>query len=258
MAKPPPKFGPIAITKGRMETGDQFFARRAAERGAARLAIDEALAASLDALDADLTFFGLEADRALVLKERDDNPDGTKPLSLEAQAACTQLVSIGEAARAEVTKRAQAKTEARAAAEIEAARAEAETAERERARADAERAAARAEAERAAQAEANRAARAKAWSSQGGQGRTAVTWRGVLKLEAFFEQKGLDINILKTYDEHNTSKKKEAAKALGVTLRTIDRYVAARFPEKKQKRRPRPPPSETPQKKFRHIVRIRR
>jgi hypothetical protein len=65
----------------------------------------------------------------------------------------------------------------------------------------------------------------------------------------------LDINILATYHEHNTSKKKEAAKALGVTLRTIDNYVTAMFPEKKQKRQSRAPSNETPQKKFRNIVR---
>jgi hypothetical protein len=95
----------------------------------------------------------------------------------------------------------------------------------------------------------------KNWSSQGGKGRTAETDDGVANLKAFFKQKGWDINILATYHEHNTTKKKEAAKALGVTLRTIDNYVTAMFPGKKQKRRPRAPSSETPRKKVRNIVR---
>ena len=138
MAKPPPSLGPIVVTKGRMETGDQFFARREAERGTARLTIDEALAASRDALDVDLTFIGLEADRAFVLKERDDNPDGTKPLSLEAWATCARLMNIGNAARAEAARRAQAETEARAAARLKrvkketAARVEKRTIERQK------------------------------------------------------------------------------------------------------------------------------
>jgi hypothetical protein len=92
---------------------------------------------------------------------------------------------------------------------------------------------------------------------KGAEGRTAITERGVAELEAFFIKRDWDINILKTDDDHNTTKIKEAAKALGVDPRTIYRYVRVKFPAMTRKRR-RAPSSAAPQKKFRHIVRKRR
>ena len=272
MAKQPPPTKPLIVIKGRMETGDQFFARCLAERGTARQIIDEALAASREALDAGLMFIGLEADRAFVIKERDDNPDGTKPLSPEAWTACARLMSIGQATRAELAKRAAAEAAERAAAEKEAARVETETAARdlaaardeaervaaiaesERARAEAERAVAIAESERAARAEAERVARAKARSAKGGRGRTAETEKGVAKLEAFWGAEGW-LDKYKPYDKDNKIRIDKTMKALKVSRETVYRYLRVIFPEKKRGRRPRAPSSETPRKKVSHIVR---
>jgi hypothetical protein len=259
MAKQPPTIGPLVVTKGRMETGDQFYAR-ALERRGTRRPIDNALAASLDALKGEwplITRESLKADRAFLLKGRDDN-DGTRPLSPEDQAACERLVRWGQAARDQADARVEAEREAaRVKAKREAARVEAETTARDLAAArdevkkaaaiaEAEKAAVLVEAERAAHAEADRIAQVKAWGLQGGRKRTVRTERGVKALKAFWAEQGWDLDKYKPYDKGNKSKIEKTTKKLGVGEREIARYLGVIFPEKTRKRLRRPRSSAAP------------
>ena len=93
---------------------------------------------------------------------------------------------------------------------------------------------------------------------KGAEGRTGLTKTGVANLEAFWAEQGWDLDNYKLYDKDNKIKKEKTAKKLGVSVGQIGRYLRAKFPEMKRKRRPRAPPSAAPQKKFRHIVRKRR
>ncbi len=89
---------------------------------------------------------------------------------------------------------------------------------------------------------------------KGAEGRTAITERGVAKLEAFFIERGQDINKLKTRNNIAKEMEEAAAKELRVTTRTIYNYVTAKFPELKRQRR-RAPSSVASQNKFGNIVR---
>ena len=124
LRRQPTMTGPIFVSAGRMETAEQHFARTEAARGM-RIALDEALAAARDALDADLSFIARAAvvtDMALVRAALSDIRTPTD----EALAACRRLERMGMAARVEAETRELVLDEARsrqtAAATIERAR----------------------------------------------------------------------------------------------------------------------------------------
>ena len=105
MAKQPPKFGPVTITKGQMQKGDEFYARQEERRGT-RKALDEALSLALwvdvDRL-APMARTIFDAKRALVLKALADDPLGIIPASPEVEEACRWLSNTGVTARSQAT-----------------------------------------------------------------------------------------------------------------------------------------------------------
>ena len=108
----------LIVVKKAAETAAQFLDRVEKLRGT-RVTLDNALAASLDLLEAPagaLTPYAralVETDRAIVRQARDDDPLGIKPPSTEVLEACLRLERMSMAVRVQTGANSRALEEIR-------------------------------------------------------------------------------------------------------------------------------------------------